>query len=280
MSDDCGVRGAAPGAETGAASEPPGWLTRVRPRLEAARDRIGRVEPGEAGEAGEAQERADAAAQWFTTFAPPPDPWRRSAVLMVFSPAPDDGSDGVPRSDGPGGDGGSRRLGVRLLLTERAHTLRAHAAQVVVPGGHVDPGDDGPVGAALREAQEEVGLDPASVTVVDELPPLYLHPAGTAVHPVLAWWPRPHPLRVVDEAEVARILSADVDAMLDPAHRFTVVAPDRYRGPGFEVGGLVVWGFTANLVDHVMELAGVAPAWDGRRQRPLPDYLASAYWPR
>lgn len=233
----------------------PPWLQRVEPRLAAALASRQRSHPDPV--AGVA-----AAADWFATFPPPLHPRRRSAVLMLFSP----------------GTSGGTGLG-DLLLTERAHTLRSHAAQVVCPGGHLEPGDDGPVAAALREAHEEVGLDPASVQVVAELPALYMHPAEMAVHPVLAWWPRPHPLRVVDAREVAQVLVAEVAELLDPDRRFTVVAPDHYRGPGFEVGGLVVWGFTAALIEAVGELAGIAPAWDGHRTRALPGYLASAYWP-
>jgi len=192
---------------------------------------------------------------WFAEFVPPPDPRRRSAVLMTFAEG-DDGSD--------------------VILTERASTLRSHAAQVSFPGGHLEPEDDGAVAAALREAQEEVGLDPASVEIVDELPPLFMHPSQNAVTPVLAWWRAPHPIGVVDSGEVARVVRADVDELLDPANRFTVRL-DTYSGPGFEVDGLFVWGFTATLLSHVFELGGIARPWDTSRQRPLPHRLLRTY---
>ncbi|GMA42292.1 NUDIX hydrolase [Mobilicoccus caccae] len=193
---------------------------------------------------------------WFAEFVPPPRPKRRSAVLMVFA-------DGEHGRD--------------VILTERASTLRSHAAQVSFPGGHVDPGDDGAVGAAIREAEEEVGLDPSSVRIVDELPPLYMHPTENAVTPVLAWWQRPHPIGVVDEAEVARVVRADVEHLLDPRNRFTVRAFEGYRGPGFEVDGLFVWGFTATLLTHVFDLAGLTREWDESRERPLPPHLLAPY---
>ena len=77
--------------------------------------------------------------EWFAAHAPDPAATRRSAVLILFGPDPDGGED--------------------VVLTERAHTLRSHPGQVSFPGGRIDPEDDGPVAAALREAEEEVGLD-------------------------------------------------------------------------------------------------------------------------
>lgn len=213
-------------------SERPEWMTRVRPALDAELP------------------------AWFAEFVPPPNPRRRSAVLMTFAEG-DHGSD--------------------VILTERASTLRSHAAQVSFPGGHIDPGDDGAVGAALREAQEEVGLDPETVQVVSELPPLFMHPSQNAVTPVLAWWESPHPIGVVDEAEVARVIRADLDHLLDPANRFTVRAFDQYKGPGFEIDGLFVWGFTATLLTHVFDLAGLTRPWDTSRERLLPPAMLAPY---
>ena len=119
--------------------------------------------------------------EWFSSFAPPAGHERRSAVLMLFGPDPRGGED--------------------VVLTERAHTLRSHPGQVSFPGGKVDPGDDGSVGAALREAEEEVGLDPAGVQVLATFPELFLTPSQNAVTPVLAWWPRPVPVGVVDRGD-------------------------------------------------------------------------------
>ena len=133
------------------------------------------------------------------------------------------------------------------------------------------------MGAALREAQEEVGLDPATVQVVSELPPLFMHPSQNAVTPVLAWWESPHPIGVVDEAEVARVIRADLDHLLDPANRFTVRAFDQYKGPGFEIDGLFVWGFTATLLTHVFDLAGLTRPWDTSRERLLPPAMLAPY---
>lgn len=191
----------------------------------------------------------------FATFAPPDDPDRRSAVLMLFAPSSD--------------------AGVDVVLTARSRELRAHPGQVSFPGGGVDPTDAGPVDAALREAQEEVGVDPATVDVVAVMPELFLTPSGNAVTPVLGWWPTPGEVRVVDPGEVERVERVPLAELLDPARRFTVSHPSGYRGPGFEAGGLFVWGFTALLLGAVLDLAGLTREWDQSVERPIPEHVLS-----
>ncbi|MFC7487205.1 NUDIX hydrolase [Knoellia sp. CPCC 206453] len=191
----------------------------------------------------------------FATFKPPEDPDRRSAVLMLFAPSVDGGSD--------------------VVLTARSRDLRAHPGQVSFPGGRVDATDAGPVEAALRETEEEVGVDPATVDVVAEMPALFLTPSGNAVTPVLGWWPTPGDVRVVDPAEVERVERVSVADLVDPARRFTVAHPSGYRGPGFEAGGLFVWGFTALLLGAVFDLAGLAQPWDPEVERPIPEHVLS-----
>ncbi len=202
-------------------------------------------------------EREDVADhEWFSTYAPPGEDDRRSAVLMLFGPDPNGGED--------------------VVLTERAHTLRSHPGQVSFPGGAIDPEDDGPVEAALREAEEEVGLDRAGVEVLASFPPLFLAPSRNAVTPVLAWWPDPVPVRVVDRREVEQVVRVPVAHLVDPDRRFTAVFGP-YRGPGFDVGGLFVWGFTAMLLSTVLDLSGLSRPWDEARERELPDRVRSPW---
>lgn len=191
------------------------------------------------------------AVPWFRDFTPPGRTRSQSAVLMLF---------------------GSGSRGAEVVLTERAHDLRSHAAQISFPGGRIDPTDAGPIDAALREADEEVGLERLTVTVVDTLPALHLAVSDNAVTPVLGWWHEPHPIGVVDPGEVAQVVRHPVDQLLDPAHRFTAVAP-MLSTPGFDVGGLFVWGFTAMLLDHVFNLAGISRPWNVARERPVPTRL-------
>jgi len=193
---------------------------------------------------------------FFSRFLPPDEGGRASAVLILFGPNPEGGED--------------------VVLTERSHSMRSHAGQVSFPGGAIDPVDSGPVSAALREAQEEVGLDPAGVEVVAELPALYLPPSNFVVTPVLAWWAQPSPISVVDHLEVARVLRAPLSELTDPARRFTVSHPSGFVGPAFDVDGLLVWGFTAGLLSKVIELAGLERSWDRSDHRSLPSHLIGA----
>jgi 8-oxo-dGTP pyrophosphatase MutT (NUDIX family) len=185
----------------------------------------------------------------LSRFVPPEDAEKRSAVLILF------------------GDGDE---GPDVLVIERAHDMRSHAGQPAFPGGGVDPEDEGPVAAALREAAEETGLDPAGVEVVAVLPDLFLPPSGYVVTPVVAWWRDPTPVRVVDPAEVASVHRVPLVELTDPANRCLVHHPSGFVGPAFEVRGLLVWGFTGGLLDRLIYLSGWEREWDRSRVLPLP----------
>ncbi len=201
----------------------------------------------------------------LSRFVPPDEPGlRQSAVLILL--ADDDDSAGGPD----------------VLLTERAWTLRSHAGQMAFPGGRVDPGDgDGDeavVNAALREAREETGLDPAGVEVFAVWPALWVPVSNFAVAPVLGWWRQPSPVAVVDPAEVASVHRVAIDALADPRNRARCLHPSGFTGPAFLVDGLFIWGFTAGLLDRMLSMAGWARDWDTTRVVPLPDRLVEAAW--
>jgi 8-oxo-dGTP pyrophosphatase MutT (NUDIX family) len=113
---------------------------------------------------------------------PVPGTGRPSAVLMLFG-----------ETSGGGPD---------LLIVQRSPWLRRHAGQPAFPGGAIEPADHGPVGAALREAAEETGVDPAGVEVLAVLPELYISRSGFSVIPVLAWWRTPVPVVIAADGEV------------------------------------------------------------------------------
>jgi 8-oxo-dGTP pyrophosphatase MutT (NUDIX family) len=180
---------------------------------------------------------------------------RRGAVLMLFGEGPQ---------------------GPDLLLTERAHDMRSHPGQVSFPGGSIDPTDASPEAAALREAEEETGVDPAGIEVFATLPELWLPPSNFAVTPVLAWWREPTPVTVVDEREVNAVLRVPIAELLDPTHRVTVVHPIGYSSPGFMIGDdkdLILWGFTAGIVNKLFDHLGWTRPWDASVERQLPDYM-------
>ena len=192
-------------------------------------------------------------------FAPPEDAEPRpGAVLILFGEGPD---------------------GPDLLLTERAHGMRSHPGQVSFPGGSTDPEDDSPSATALREAEEEIGVDPAGVQVFATLPELWLPPSNFAVTPVLAWWREESPVRVVDPAEVHAVYRVPVAALLDPVHRVSVRHPSGWKGPGFLIGesnDLILWGFTAGIIARLFDSLGWTREWDASVMRDLPDHMLTA----
>ena len=181
---------------------------------------------------------------------PPSATARRSAVLILFGEGP---------------------RGPDVLLIEKASHLRRHAGQPAFPGGGVDPGDDYPVGTALREAEEEAGIDPEGVRVLATLPELFLGPSDNLVVPVVAWWDDPRDVTVGDPDEVARVARVPLDELVDPAHRYRLRHPSGFVGPAFDVADMVVWGFTAALLDAILTRVGLAVPWDTDDVRPMPD---------
>jgi hypothetical protein len=93
------------------------------------------------------------------------------------------------------------------------------------------------------------------------------------VTPVIAWWRTPSLVQPGDPAEVSRVVGVPIADLVDPVNRFQVDNQRGFVGPGFEVDGLFVWGFTAMVLTWLIQLAGLEQPWDRELRRPIPEYM-------
>jgi 8-oxo-dGTP pyrophosphatase MutT (NUDIX family) len=159
--------------------------------------------------------------------------------------------------------------GMTVLLTQRTAHLADHAGQISFPGGRIEPGDQHPVGAALREAEEEVGLPASHVDVVGRLD-TYVTGTGFEIVPVVAFVRVPFPLRP-DPFEVAEVFEVPLDFLIDSRNLqrgtrewqgtirsfFALPYENRY-----------IWGATAGMLVNLAEV--LRP--EGAGNRALTDF--------
>ena len=162
-----------------------------------------------------------------------------------------------------------------VVLIERAAAMRKHAGQIAFPGGAVEKGETAEE-AALREAWEEVRLDASLVTVLGRLPAARIPVSQFHVHAVVAWWPGSGEL-VPQPGEVAQVLRARVSSLVAPQSRSSWRHSSGRTGPGFDVvdpsdqsESLYVWGFSAYVLDAVLEAGGWTLPWDKERYVEIP----------
>ena len=144
-----------------------------------------------------------------------------------------------------------------LLLTKRSSALPQHSGQMSLPGGAVDAGET-LAQAALREAQEEIGLDSSLVTLLGRLTPMHIPVSGFVLNPFVGTVSSP-PAVVVEPREVERVIEVPVVALVDPACHCRVTR--LHDGieidiPYFDLGGEQVWGATAMVLAEFAALLG------------------------
>ena len=208
---------------------------------------IQRQAPGEGAGHGDATKMPD---NWVFKDIDP-DRAKHAAVLILFGRLDD-----VPAaSQVP-----SVREDLDVLFVTRADTLRKHAGQVAFPGGKIDPEDTDAIAAAVREAEEETGLDPDGVEILGVLPDTELPVSNFIVTPVVGWWHAPSDVFAVDLAESSTVFRAPVADLLDPANRVTCGGRARrlpLQRPGLRRGGRIHLGLHGHRAGSDVQRPGL-----------------------
>jgi 8-oxo-dGTP pyrophosphatase MutT (NUDIX family) len=149
---------------------------------------------------------------------------------------------------------------LHAVFTKRRSDLRLHAGQISFPGGRSEPGDADLIQTALREAHEEIGLDPAVVTLVGALPPTATVVTDIAIYPVVGLIPAPtHPWKIAT-GEVEAVIETPL-AALYATHRlqtFTRRNGQSVTTDAYTIGDDTIWGATGRIVnDLLVALTGV-----------------------
>ena len=166
---------------------------------------------------------------------------RQAAVLILIA---------TDRADGPD-----------VLLLQRAPNLRDHAGDVAFPGGAREEGDAGPPATAIREAEEETGVDPAGVEPLIVLPRLHIPPSRFDVTGVLAHWRLPSPVSAINPDETLRVMRVPFAALADPGNRIMLRTSFGWRGPAFVLDGAVVWGYTGEILAALLRFGDWERPW-------------------
>lgn len=148
-----------------------------------------------------------------------------------------------------------RPAGLSILLTRRTTSLPDHAGQICFPGGRIAAHDADAPGAALREAEEEVGLSPAKIALTAELDPYHTR-TGYAVTPLVGVLDAPAAVRP-DPSEVAEVFEVPLPFVVDPANRETHSLAVRGTARHYHVfvyGPHYIWGATAGMLVNLAEV--------------------------
>jgi 8-oxo-dGTP pyrophosphatase MutT (NUDIX family) len=142
---------------------------------------------------------------------------------------------------------------LHAVFTRRREDLRRHPGEISFPGGRQDEPDEDLRSTALREAQEEIGLDPAQVELVGALPPIGTYVTSYKVHPFVGMIPEGLPLRP-NPAEVETVLAFELEKLRGAyAMRRLVRRGVPFRTPTYEVDGHMIWGATGRILRDLLE---------------------------
>jgi 8-oxo-dGTP pyrophosphatase MutT (NUDIX family) len=149
-----------------------------------------------------------------------------------------------------------------LTFIKRAETLKHHPGQIAFPGGLIEPTDQDATAAALREAQEEIGLDPTSVLPIGALPKISIEVTGFNVTPIISYWHQPHLVVPAAIDEVAEVFTVELAQLTQRTAQVWAVRND-YKGPGFLINDKLIWGFTGTLLAQLLGSAGLISDFTG-----------------
>jgi 8-oxo-dGTP pyrophosphatase MutT (NUDIX family) len=143
-----------------------------------------------------------------------------------------------------------------LVFIRRAETLRAHSGEIAFPGGRVESGDHSLVATAVREAQEEIGLEPERVEIVGLLPSVFTVVSNYIISPVVAFLPRGLGDLHLQTTEVKELIIAPLSALADPS----IARKERWTRAGqtrtvyfYDYGQYCIWGATGRILKAFLE---------------------------